>query len=426
MPMQTGDGLIARLRPLGAIGIDAWTALCAATVRHGNGIVEVTARGGLQFRGLSPDSAGPFANTVATLAIPAADRPAITTSGLAGYSPASLLDATALATTLAASCADLPLHAKFSITIDDGSTPHLDALAADLRLRAVASPEGVRLYIAAGGPAATPLGAIAPEHTVEAITQLLTVIAGRRMRDVLSIGGLAPLQAAAARWSADAQPLAPRSETEPLSLHCLDDRRAALGVALAFGHSHADSLVRLGRAAQDAGAVAVRPLPGRALLLIGVLRHRAAKLTVAAETLGFITQAGDPRRWTVACSGAPACNRGEAPARALAPQTAAALAAVLSKDCVVHLSGCAKGCAHPAPAWLTLTGAAGDYRLIPGGRAADLGCGVIPATALPRALEQIATAAQHARQPGEFGADVLSRLGARQIAAAALGHAENA
>ena len=44
-PLPTGDGLLVRLMPTGTIALDAFAALCAAAQRHGNGIIEITARG---------------------------------------------------------------------------------------------------------------------------------------------------------------------------------------------------------------------------------------------------------------------------------------------------------------------------------------------------------------------------------------------
>ena len=51
-PMPTGDGLLIRLSPAsGGVSPKQLIGLCEAAARHGNGIVEVTARGSLQFRG---------------------------------------------------------------------------------------------------------------------------------------------------------------------------------------------------------------------------------------------------------------------------------------------------------------------------------------------------------------------------------------
>ncbi len=65
-----------------------------------------------------------------------------------------------------------------------------------------------------------------------------------------------------------------------------------------------------------------------------------------------------------ACPGAPACASGTVPSRT----DAARLAAAGFAD--IHVSGCAKGCAHPA-ATTTLVGRDGRYDLIRHGRAAD-------------------------------------------------------
>ena len=47
-PMQTGDGLLARLVPAGPIPLDAFVGLCEAARAHGNGIMEISARGSIQ------------------------------------------------------------------------------------------------------------------------------------------------------------------------------------------------------------------------------------------------------------------------------------------------------------------------------------------------------------------------------------------
>jgi precorrin-3B synthase len=144
-------------------------------------------------------------------------------------------------------------------------------------------------------------------------------------------------------------------------------------VALAFGHAHADALVRLSGVAAGYAVHAVRPAPGRALLLIGVAQEDASALTAAAERLGFVVRAEDPRRRIAACPGKPACASGLISARALASAIAPCLPP--SRGAVaVHISGCAKGCAHPLPAALTVVGT-------------EHGCGIIrhgSARATPR------------------------------------------
>ena len=56
-PMETGDGLLVRFLPTAPVPVDALIGLCDAARAHGNGVIEITARGSVQVRGLSPRSA---------------------------------------------------------------------------------------------------------------------------------------------------------------------------------------------------------------------------------------------------------------------------------------------------------------------------------------------------------------------------------
>src|SRR5262249_1918303 len=136
-PMPTGDGLLARLMPVGTITLDAMTGFAAAARRHGNGILEITSRGSIQVRGLTHDSAAAFADAVAALGIPAQDGVPAIADPLAGLDPDELIDAGALATELRAALAGQSwaqgLAPKVSVAIDGGGRLHLDSLSADIR-----------------------------------------------------------------------------------------------------------------------------------------------------------------------------------------------------------------------------------------------------------------------------------------------------
>ena len=142
--------------------------------------MEISARGSLQVRGLTPHSAPLFASAVASLDIDLGDGVPVIADPLAG-DPASLIDANALAADLRRAIADSRrvLAPKVSVVVDGGGALHLDALAADLRLRAVATPSGTMLHVALAGDAAsaTALGLVAPGEAVAAATQLLAAIA---------------------------------------------------------------------------------------------------------------------------------------------------------------------------------------------------------------------------------------------------------
>jgi precorrin-3B synthase len=471
-PMPTGDGLLARLLPAAPVPLDAMGGLCAAARRHGNGIIEVTARGSLQVRGLTPHSAPLFAADVAALGVGAQEGVPV----IAGFDDDA---ADLLATQLrrALGTARLPLSAKVSIVVDGDGPLHLDGLTADVRLRIVGTdprsqssalrfhlglgchqrdqgtapalplpPKGgegwgeggmrqgqtqrcgqtlapaldsrkprdilrgidsqpapltptlslhrSRVYptsallndrnrqqpisiggerehaAASGGASATTwLGTVAPKDATSAVVGILTILAARgpaaRAADVLHRENVEAFLAAAAIEPAPAPP--PRMPSEMIGLHAMRNGMMALGVGLVFGHTHADMLSELVRVAARQGVGAVRPVPDRAMLLTGVSVLDAGGLITAAERLGFVVHADDPRRRIAACPGAPACASGLIPARTLASTLAPVLAPIMKpghNGVAVHISGCLKGCAHPGPAALTLVGA-------------SQGCGVV-------------------------------------------------
>jgi precorrin-3B synthase len=425
--MQTGDGLLARLATGATIGLDAAAALCAAARRHGNGIIEVTARGSIQIRGLSPTSASAFADAVAALDIDAGDGVPILTDPLAGLEPASAIDAhelgDALRQRLAATSFAAMLGPKVSVVIDGGSKLHLDAVRADIRLRACSRPAiGAVWHVGLGGDAAsaTPIGAVANANAVEIVTRLLETIAQHgpqtRARDRIRLEGPGAFRTAIADLLIEAPGPSARPASDAIGTHRLRDGRLGLGIGLAFGHMDADALDGLIAAAGRAGASGLRTAPGRALLVIGLPADTSPALAAKAESLGFITRRHDPRRNVVACAGAPICASAEIPARALAPLISDAAAGLLDGSLTVHVSGCSKGCAHPGPSGLTIVGQQNGCGLIVGGSARDHPGATIAAAALPSGLARITAEVARFGGPEETSADRLAHLGAAQIA----------
>jgi precorrin-3B synthase len=422
-PMPTGDGLLVRLRPIGTVPLAAFAGLCAASRAHGSGVVEITARGSIQVRGLSAASAPRFAAAVAALGVAAEDGVPVLTSALAGLDPTEILDTEALAAdlrrALARSSHAARLAPKISVAVDGGGVLGLDALAADVRLHAESGDSMASLRIAVGGDgaSATQLGVVAPANGVEAAIRLLAVMAGRdpdlRARDILKGEGIAPFQKALASCPAlcgastsDAEVNDVDGRDRPgqddlgtgravFGVHRLRDGSFARGVGLAFGHTQASALEFLAEAADTAGASGMRTAPGRVLVAIGLTDEAAASFAAAAERLGFIVCADDPRRHVVACAGAPLCASAHIAARAMAPVLAASVAPGRDDSFTIHVSGCPKGCALPAPAALTIVGTESGCALVSNGLTHDAPFAVVAASDLP------ATVARHARMATE-------------------------
>lgn len=358
-PMPTGDGLLARLIPAGPIALEKFVAFCAAAQRHGNGTIEVSTRGSVQVRGLTPRSAPAFAADAGELDL-AADGLPVIAGPLAG-DPAAPVDADALAAQVrqAIAQADLVLAPKVCVLIDGGGTLHLDALAADIRLRAIARADEPRLHLAIAGDAetATALGLVASDHAPALVVALLRAISSRnalRAADVIRREGIAAFRAVVADKLEDA-PLPPsRAKAEPIGRHALRSNQFALGIGLAFGHAEAATLIELARRAAALGAQWIRPAPERALLLGALARERLDAAAAEAGRLGFVVAADDTRRKLVACPGTPACASAHIAARALACEIAARAPHHDLPE--IHISGCAKGCAHAKAAALTIVG----------------------------------------------------------------------
>lgn len=365
-PMVTGDGLLARLVPAEPIPIDAFGALCAAANAHGNGIVEISARGSLQVRGLTPDSALRFAAGVAALDIGVCNGVPVLAGPLPD-DPTALIDAHMLAAEIRKRIdkAALAFAPKVSVIVDGGGRLHLDGLTADVRLRAIQTAEGIRLLVslAGGAASATPLGMVTPHEAPGVVLELLGMIAALgdagRAHDLL---GAQAVQVVAERLAPPVL-LPARPPAETIGLHRLKGGTCAMGVALEFGQAQANDLMALAGIAKANGAAWAATAPGRTLLLGPIDEMTGFALATAADHLGFVVDARDARRRVVSCPGAPACASGLIPARALAAEIASALPPSQA-GVAVHVSGCAKGCAHLAPTPLTLVGT-------------EHGCGVI-------------------------------------------------
>lgn len=321
-PMLTGDGWLLRAPP-GWWPAPVLAGLAAAAARFGNGVVEVTARGSLQLRGLSAGTAAPCAAALERLGLH--DAPPVLEDPLADAATQALA---------AAIRAGWPpgLTPKTSVVVDSGAVLHLDAVAADLRLRRVA-PQRWALALAGGRW----LSDHAEAAAAAAVLDWLRRLGMLRGRDVA------------------AQAARPPPPGRPACEALGQPAPGVAGLAAPFGAFDAATLAVLAAAAPGA---TFRPAPGRVLLAIGAPPGLAA----AAGALGLITDPADPRRRVVACAGAPACAGAAGPTRPLAARLAAA-----GVPGLVHVSGCAKGCAHPAPARLTLVARDGGFDLVRGG-----------------------------------------------------------
>ncbi|TIR85035.1 MAG: precorrin-3B synthase, partial [Mesorhizobium sp.] len=155
-PMQTGDGLLVRLNPVpGGLAPKSLIGLCESALRHGNGIMEVTARGSLQIRGLTADSAWLLAAEVDALGIAVRTGVPVETGPLAGIDPQEIADSRPVADRIRLAIEEAGLTPrlgpKVSVVVDGGGQLAVDALTADVRLKAVRTVAGVQWSVSVAG-----------------------------------------------------------------------------------------------------------------------------------------------------------------------------------------------------------------------------------------------------------------------------------
>ncbi len=436
-PMMSGDGLVVRIKPRGmALPVRSALGIAAAAVRHGNGLLDLTARANLQIRGVT--EAGLPALTVALDAMGLLDADAgaesrrnVLASPLMGLDPSAACDLRPVVAALEAALAGAveldALPSKFGFAVSDGGALPLGDVSADVRFDAL---PGRRFAVRLDGDdevsTCCPAGGV-PDVAIRLARAFADAAAAddglRRMRDLVAevgaddvfsraglksetegparlpsplwrgVGG-APIPARrdgtsgegeATLLQVEARPF-PSRGTRPgpsprIPLHEGEGRRPAsrrvldrdivagvLGVAAPFGRLDAAQLDALARGATRAGAAELRVTPWRAILVPGLAPAALDRLADEGAAAGWIVDPADPRRRVAACTGAPGCRRGTTPVQG----DAAALAPLLGPGdgIALHVSGCAKGCAHPGPAPLTLVAAEGRYALVADGTAA--------------------------------------------------------
>ena len=388
-PMASGDGLIVRVKPRGArLALRQAGAIAAAATRHGNGLLDLTARANLQVRGVSEDRLAALTVELDARGLLDADAGAearrnVIAAPLMGLDPAAAFDTrpavAALEARLASESGLADLPSKFGVAVCGGGALPLGDVSADIRCDA--GPDGRFTLSLDGGDAGT--ADCAPDALPEAVVALARAfLAARaslpdlgRMRDLVARIGTDAVRDAAGLDAA----VRPPRHTAPVrpvpacvGTLALAGGSRVLGVAAPFGRVEAGQLKSLVEAATRAGAAELRVTPWRALLVPGLSAAGAAALSATCHDVGLVVDPADPRLRVAACTGAPGCRRGTTAVL----EDAARFAALLGPGAggtgiALHVSGCEKGCAHPRTAALTLVAAAGRYALVADGTAGD-------------------------------------------------------
>jgi precorrin-3B synthase len=349
-PMQSGDGLVVRIRPHGGrIDAEQAAGIAGLAERYGNGLIELTNRANLQIRGVSDDSHPPLIDGLAKLRLLDADpdleaRRNILVAPFWTTGDEAICIAEELERRLAGGPIGLP--AKFGFAVDCGNERVLAEASADVRIERDVNGQ---LIVRADGAKS---GRLVARGEVVAVALDLA-------RWFVSSGGIKEGRGRMAAYiAAGAKPpdalggqtLPARKQAMP---HPGLTRHGAL-IGAAFGQMTHSTLRWLAERARG-----LRMTPWRMVL--------AEKLDDMPACDGLITGADDPLLRVVACSGAPRCPQAHADTRALA----AALAPHLAPGTRLHVSGCVKGCANSGPAAVTLVATPEGFDLVRDGSTRD-------------------------------------------------------
>lgn len=408
-PMQTGDGLLVRLRPAApALTGEDLLALAGLAREHGNGLIEITARGNLQLRGLTEASVPRLAAGLSAAGIVPQMGVAIEIPPLSGIDPSETADATPVANDLrkAIAAASLALAPKLAIVVDGGGMLSLADMVADIRLDALADGPAWRLSVGGDRQTARPVAVLAADRIIDGAMAVVSALAAlgpaARGRDL-------DAAALAARFGTVSQPAAEDAVSHhPLGIHRIFGE-SLLGVAPAYGQVHADRLAALVKGLAACGAFEFRLAPHRTLLVRGLSEDALVAAQACAVREGFWCTQTAPGRAVSICAGAAGCASARFDTHAAADAVVAAAGGLLDGSIDVHISGCPKGCAHPARAAVTLCGTAAGVGLVLWGRASDAPAATLPAGDLKPAIQRLGTLLSARRMEGETVKSLLDR-----------------
>ncbi|GJE39262.1 precorrin-3B synthase [Methylobacterium persicinum] len=396
-PMPTGDGLLARIHPpLGVLALAQAQAVAEGARRYGNGHLDLTARANLQIRGVSEATTAPLSAllTAAGLGDTRTDGGPQRLTLTGPLADDTLRTLTRAIEAAGRSISGLPAKTLVAVgfALDEADVSVVPVAEGLVAIGLATAAEAVGVYPLPDAPAVVAL--------------ILTAFAAtgrRRMRDLTAdeLRAILPPrhceQSEAIQGSGSSPNGALLIGFAPLAMTAIGPAPgfssiggiAILTLDAPFGRCTADAFARLIAVAEDIGAAEFRLTPSRGLVLVPTRLGRAeAHLPALAED--FITGAGDPRRAVAACTGAPACASGTTQTLVDAARLAEAFRPLATRGLSAHVSGCAKGCAKPGPADMTLVGRDGEYAIIIGGAPGDP-----PSLQLPieTALERLGKAA---------------------------------
>jgi precorrin-3B synthase len=355
------DGALARVRvPGGLLPADRLRVLAGAALDLGDGALELTSRGNVQLRGLTPGTEGELgARLAAAGLLPSAAHERVRNvlaSALSGRA-GGRLDVrpwvAALDTGLCAQPALAALPGRFLVTLDDGRGD-VAGLGGDVGLRAL-SPTTVALTLAGADTGLR----VAPDDAV-----VLALAAARAFLDERAAQGSGawrlaelddgPARVAARLGGSPGPAEAGRGEHVGAGPVRQDDGRVALVAVVPLGRLTADQATLLSATADD-----LQLTPWRSVVVPDLPDDTAAPALAAA---GLVLDPDSAWLRVTACAGRPGCARSRADVRADA-EHAVATGVLPADGARQHWAGCERRCGRPRGAVVDVVATGTGYRI---------------------------------------------------------------
>lgn len=400
------DGFLIRIRtPGGLLNPQQGRQIASFLEQWGGETIQVTNRANLQIRSVHTAPTLKSFQSLQELGLAAHNSSVdhlrnLMSSPTAGFDPQELMDTRALVQAFDAYIQSHPelsgLPAKFSIGIDGGGAVgigtrsaipwehryneiQLSAVLVDRQVDRAVLPSGVyfRLALGADKRLCDTNVLIEPEDCVSVVAALATVYLDYvnqfpqaqkkpRMKHLLQDWGMEKYLLQVDRQLPRSLPqvtdcpmLPPTRRYGHLGIH--PQRQAGLsyiGVALRLGQLTAAQLLGLVQLSESFGSSHLRLTPWQTVLLPDIPNQRVPDLLQNLSSLGLSESDNRVDSAIVACAGKPGCaasaTQTQAHALALADYLKGRLTGLVPVN--IHLTGCAKSCAQPSPAEITLLG----------------------------------------------------------------------
>lgn len=359
-PMQAKDGWLVRVRPpFGRITAAQAIFLAQIAEREGNGLICLTNRASLQLRGFSHNNALRFPEQAVLAGLGMANpehekRLALLVSPLAGCDPSCAPDtlecATALRTALCHATSLSALPDKFGFAVDGGGLFTVGLLKADIALQA----NGAGLWsVVCGHQKSKPAPVQATvELAIKLAQAFIALPKGKRPARYPETGEI--LFQAVNQFGYQADGMGKAAPDPALLAGKMDSALYALNAPL--GILTSTMLRNCAHHARNGDGI-LRLTPWHSIILHGI--------AYTPHVADMVDTSSNPILRVSACMGNAGCTQAEGATQALAKTLAHSLKAGES----LHVSGCSKGCAHPAKASWTVVAAQNGYGLIRNGMA---------------------------------------------------------